>query len=84
AISVVHCNEAGVSRVFTGDAETPRLDLSQAGLFRNELRLVLSGEEYQMTDKSIPLEDVQFTEITWSEFKSEYPGGMVYKWPAWD
>ena len=84
AISVVHCNEAGVSRVFTGDADTPRLDLSQAGLFRNELRLVLSGEEYQMTDKSIPLEDVQFTEITWSEFKSEYPGGMVYKWPAWD
>ena len=84
AISVVHCNEAGVSRVFAGDAETPRLDLSQAGLFQNELRLVLSGKEYQMTDKSIPLEDVQFTEITWSEFKSVYPGGMVYKWPAWD
>ena len=84
AISVVHCNEAGVSRVFAGDAETPRLDLSQAGLFQNELRLVLSGEEYQMTDKSIPLEDVQFTEMPWSEFKSEYPGGMVYKWPAWE
>lgn len=84
AISVVHCNEAGVSRVFTGDAETSRLDLSQAGLFQNELRLVLSGEEYQVSDKSIPLDDLQFTEVTWSEFKSQYPDGMVYKWPTWE
>ena len=84
AISVAHCNEADVSRVFQGDANTRRLDLSQAGLFKNELRLVHSDDEYQISDKSVPLDDVQFAEMTWSEFKSEYSDGLVYMWPTWD
>ena len=84
AISVAHCNEADVTRVFQGPNDVERIAMSQAGLFENELRVVLSGKEYQISDEAIPLESREFHEMGWEDFKEQYPDARVYKWPEWE
>jgi len=82
-IAVTYCNESECVRVFTGDIGGARLDITQEGLDKDKFVILVNGEYFFQDDKSIPLQDYAFELVSWNQWKTEHPDGLVladYEW----
>ena len=82
-IAVTYCNESECVRVFVGDVGGDRLDITQEGLDEDKFLILVNGEPFFQEDKSIPLQDYAFKLVTWNQWKTEHPDGLVladYRW----
>jgi hypothetical protein len=82
-IAVTYCNETECVRVFTGDTGGPRLDVTQEGLDKGKFLILVDGKPWFQDDESIPLQDYAFELVSWNQWKTEHPNGLVlavYEW----
>ena len=82
-IAVTYCNETECVRVFTGDTGGPRLDVTQEGLDQGKFLILVNGKQWFQEDESIPLQDYAFELVSWNQWKTEHPNGLVladYEW----
>jgi hypothetical protein len=83
-IAVTYCNESECVRVFTGDIGGDRLDITQEGLDKDKFLILVNGEEFVQDDKSIPLQDYAFELVSWNQWKTEHPDGLVLAEYVWE
>ena len=83
-VAVTYCNETECVRVFTGEAGGDRLDITQEGLDEDKFVILVNGEFFFQDDESIPLQDYAFELVTWSQWKTEHPHGLVLTDYVWE
>lgn len=83
-IAVTYCNESECVRVFTGDIGGDRLDITQEGLDKDKFLILVNGEQFFQDDKSIPLQDYAFELVSWNQWKTEHPDGLVLAEYVWE
>jgi hypothetical protein len=85
-VSVVHCDETGCTRVFTGPAGGGRLPLAFGGRRSGQMLIQTGGAIYsQSTLKPLkadqapfPFEQASFTMTTWQVWRAAHPDTDVY------
>jgi hypothetical protein len=83
-VAVTYCNETECVRVFTGDTGGDRLDITQEGLDEGKFIILVNGEVFFQEDESIPLPDYAFELVSWSQWKTEHPDGLVLAEYGWE
>ncbi len=83
-IAVTYCNESECVRVFTGDVGGDRLDITQEGLDQDKFLILVNGKSFFQEDKSIPLKDYAFELVSWHQWKTEHPDGLVLVEFVWE
>lgn len=77
-ISATFCDLSGCSRVFTRDEDGGLIDLRVGGVdMEDELVLLLDGKRYKQRSSRIPLEDYEFSVLTFGEWKAAHPETKV-------
>jgi len=76
-IAVAFCSKTGDSRVFCGDRET--VESIWVGGWRNyNMELLVGDQRHSVDAKNIPVEEVSFRTMAWSEWKALFPTTDVY------
>ena len=83
-VTVTYCNESECVRVFSNRQSSSRIELEQFGLINEGLAVKFQGKVYAQESSDIPLEDYDFTVVSWLEWKAANPSGLVLTELVWD
>jgi hypothetical protein len=83
-VAVTYCNESECVRVFAGDVGGDRLDITQEGLDEDKFLILVNGKSFFQDDKAIPLQDYAFELVSWNQWKTEHPDGLVLAEYVWE
>ena len=83
-VAVTYCNESECVRVFSNRQSSSRIELEQFGLINEGLAVKFQGKVYAQESNDIPLEDYDFTVVSWLEWKAANPSGLVLTELIWD
>ena len=83
-VTVTYCNESECVRVFSNRQSSSRIELEQFGLINEGLAVKFQGKVYAQESNDIPLEDYDFTVVSWLEWKAANPSGLVLTELIWD
>ncbi len=78
-VAITHCDRVRCTRVLTGP-QLEDLDSIRVGGWRADqtLALIVGEEEYSQKSPEIPLADVPYLEIPWSQWRELFPESLVY------
>jgi Protein of unknown function (DUF3179) len=79
-ITVTHCDRTECTCVFTSDQVSGKpLDVRAGGLTPdNQMALLIDGQRYTQESAKIPLQEVEFVQTTWKEWRQEHPQSTIY------
>ncbi|MBC7852965.1 MAG: DUF3179 domain-containing protein [Pirellulaceae bacterium] len=79
-ITVTHCDQKECTRVFTSDQVPGEpLDVRAGGMtLHHQLALLIDGRRYSQGSEKIPLQEVDFVQTTWKEWRQEHPQSKIY------
>ena len=83
-VTVTYCNESECVRVFSNRQSSSRIELEQFGLINEGLAVKFQGKVYAQESSDIPLEDYDFTVVSWLEWKENNPSGLVLTELVWE
>ena len=78
AVSVVHCDRNRITRVFTSDKSDGPLNIRCGGWTGKELALLVDDQEFAQSSREIPLQNVDYVETTWKDWRKAQPATLVY------
>lgn len=76
-ITVTYCDRTDCTRVFTDSSKQSELDVGTGGFVAGEMQITLGDNMYAQTSSDIPLQDVEFVVMPWSDWKQQHPETRV-------
>lgn len=76
-IAVTYCNESECVRVFRGLAGGEKMNIMQHGLADGHMAMLVDGIPFLQEAEDIPYDEYPFESMTWGEWKTDHPDGLV-------
>ncbi|MBT4724355.1 MAG: DUF3179 domain-containing protein [Planctomycetaceae bacterium] len=76
-ITVTYCNESECVRVFQGQVGGEKMDIMQHGLADGHMAILVDGVPFLQEAEDIPYDEYPFELMTWGEWKTNHPDGLV-------
>ena len=76
-IAVTYCNESECVRVFQGLAGGEKMNIMQHGLADGHMAMLVDGIPFLQEAEDIPYDEYPFESMTWGEWKTDHPDGLV-------
>ena len=83
-IAVTYCNESECVRVFQGQVGEEKLDIMQAGLAAGHMAILVDGQSFLQEAEDIPYSEYPFELMSWVEWKTNHPDGLVLTEIFWE
>jgi hypothetical protein len=76
-IAVTYCNESECVRVFQGLVGGEKMNIMQHGLADGHMAILVDGIPFLQEAEDIPYDEYPFELMTWGEWKTNHPDGLV-------
>ena len=76
-IAVTYCNESECVRVFQGMVGGEKMKIMQHGLADGHMVMLVDGIPFLQEAEDIPYDEYPFELMTWGEWKTHHPDGLV-------
>ena len=77
SLAVAFCNYTGDGRVFCGDSNSLR-SIRVGGWAEENMQLIVGDQRFAVDSQEIPLSELPFQSMKWSEWKGLYPNTDIY------
>ena len=77
-VSVTYCDRKDCIKVYSSTTRGKIIDLSLAGIFKDDLILQFGGKTYEQSAEKIPLLNYSFERTTWKQWKEAHPDTDIY------
>lgn len=76
-ITVTYCDRTDCTRVFTDSGKQSELNVGTGGFANDQMQVTVGDTMYAQTSSDIPLQDVEFVVMPWSDWKQQHPKTRV-------
>jgi hypothetical protein len=83
-IAVTYCNESECVRVFQGAIGEAKIDIMQAGLDAGHMAILVDGQTFLQEADDIPYSEYPFELMSWGDWKTNHPDGLVLAEMLWE